>query len=65
MTISENTENLGCLIVSNENNRVNVNLDITNVYPEKLYIYEITYDKCSKYSGKIIGTEGNVEQLKK
>ena len=40
-------------------------MDITNVYPEKLYIYEITYDKCSKYSGKIIGTEGNVEQLKK
>ena len=61
MTISENTENLGCLFINNGNDRVNVNLDITNVYPEKLYIYEITYDKCSKYSGKIIGIVEKVE----
>ena len=61
MTISENTQNLGCLFINNDNDRVNVNLDITNVYPEKLYIYEITYDERSKYSGKIIGIAEKVE----
>ena len=61
MTISENTENLGCLFVYNDNDRVNVNLDITNVYPERLSVYEITYDERSKYSGKIIGIVEKVE----
>ena len=39
MTISENTQNLGCLFINNGNDRVNVNLDITYVYPERLSVY--------------------------
>ena len=65
MTISENIENLSCLFINNGNNRVNVNLDITKTYPKRLSVYKITYDERSKYSGKIIGTEDKVEQLKK
>ena len=58
MTLSRNIKNLNFFCIDNVNNRVNITLDITNEYPDKLSAFKIVYDynyssETCKYSGVI------------
>ena len=70
MILSKNIKNLSCFSIDTENNKVNITLDITNEYPDKLLVFGVIYsynkdDNTCKYLESIQGPEDKVEQLKK
>ena len=68
MTISNNIQSLSYFNIDNGGDRVNITLDISNEYPNKLSAFTVEChnynNRINEYSGIITGPEDRVELLK-